>query len=145
MLISEPGKVTERITFLGRYESCVYVVDGGDESVLIGGGMSYVVPDILKQIEDFNIDERKIKRLIILHSHFDHCGIIPYLKKLWPWTRVTASARAKQLLSDPKVSETIAVLNQAALARSRREEQAEELGFAFTEIKVEETVGADAT
>ena len=94
MVITKPGKVTERITLLGRLESCVYIVDGGTESVLIGVSMTYVVPDILQQIAEFGIDEAKINRLVILHSHFDHCGAIPHLMKRWPWATVTASARA---------------------------------------------------
>jgi glyoxylase-like metal-dependent hydrolase (beta-lactamase superfamily II) len=141
MLITKPGKVTERITLLGRLESCVYIVDGGTESVLIGGSMAYVVPDIVQQIADFGIDEEKINRLVIQHSHFDHCGAIPYLKKRWPGATVTASARAKDILSDPKVSQSIAVMNQQAIARAGLENKADELGLGYGGIVVEETVG----
>ena len=95
-MITEPGKITERITFLGRFDSCVYVVDGGDESALIGGGLSCLVPDILGQLKAFDIEEEKIKKLLILHAHFDHCGIIPYFKKRWPWAKIIASARANR-------------------------------------------------
>ena len=141
MIVTEPGKVTERITLLGRTESCIYHVDGGEEAVLVGGGMSYIVPDVLEQLEKFEIDEQKIQRLIILHSHFDHCGIIPYFKKRWPRAVVTASNRAKTLLADPKVTETIAVLNGEATIRARLKHKADELGLQFTGIEVEETIG----
>ena len=50
MVITEPGKVTDRITLLGSLESCVYIVDGGDECMLLGGGLSYIVPGLLRQI-----------------------------------------------------------------------------------------------
>ena len=94
MIITEPGKITDRITFLGRRECCVYAVDGGEEIIWLGGGMSYVIPDVLQQIEDFGIDEKRIKRMVILHSHYDNCGLIPYFKRRWPWARVVASAVA---------------------------------------------------
>ena len=130
MVITDPGKVTDRITLLGRVENCVYTVDGGDEGILIGGAMAYVAPDLLQQIDRFGIDERKIRRMVILHAHFDHCGLIPYLKKRWPWATVTASARAKEILSNPKISESMAGSNQAAIETAGLEEallQAERL------------------
>jgi glyoxylase-like metal-dependent hydrolase (beta-lactamase superfamily II) len=140
MIITEPGRITPRITFLGRSESCIYLVDGGDESLLIEGGMTYLAPDILRQIDTFGIDENRIKHLIILHAHFDHCGLIPFFKKRWPRATVSASARAKQLLSDPEITRRIADLNQGTAARAGLEEEASRLGFAFTSIDVEKTL-----
>jgi glyoxylase-like metal-dependent hydrolase (beta-lactamase superfamily II) len=91
-------------------------------------------------VEEFGIDGRKIKRLVILHAHFDHCGLVPFLKKLWPWATVSGSARAKDLLADPEVTRRIADLNQAAISRAGLENEARSLGFAFTQIEVEETL-----
>jgi glyoxylase-like metal-dependent hydrolase (beta-lactamase superfamily II) len=140
MIVTEPGPVTPRITFLGRSESCIYLVDGGDESLLIEGGMTCLAPDVLRQIDTFGIDESKIKHLIILHAHFDHCGLIPFFKKRWPWATVSASARAKELLSDLEITRRIADLNQATVLRAGLEAQARQLGFAFTPIDVEKTL-----
>lgn len=103
--------------------------------------MAYVAPEVVDQIERFEIDERKISRLIILHAHFDHCGLIPFLKRRWPWATVTASRRAKELLATPKVSQTIAFLNQVASTKIDRTEMVKTLGAEFTSIDVEETVG----
>ncbi|MBN2123905.1 MAG: MBL fold metallo-hydrolase [Deltaproteobacteria bacterium] len=141
MVITDPGKVTERVTLLGSLESCVYLVDGGEESVLLGGGLSYIVPGLLRQIGNFNIDEKKISRMVILHAHFDHCGVIPFFKKRWPWAKVVASRRAAELLSDEKISASIASLNEAAIRRAGLEDLSRDLGFGFTGIEVEETVG----
>jgi glyoxylase-like metal-dependent hydrolase (beta-lactamase superfamily II) len=140
LLVTTPGRVTPAITFLGRSESCLYLVDGGRESMLVEGAMAYVAPDLLRQIDEFGIDERKIKRLVVLHAHFDHCGLIPFLKARWPWAVVSGSARAKQLLSTPEITERIADLNRAATSRMGLEEQARELGFEFTRVEVEEVI-----
>jgi glyoxylase-like metal-dependent hydrolase (beta-lactamase superfamily II) len=140
-MITEPGKITERITFLGRFDSCVYVVDGGDESVLIGGGLSCLVPDILGQLKAFDIEEEKIKKLLILHAHFDHCGIIPYFKKRWPWAKVIASGRAKQTFSDARISQIYSDLNLEALSQNGLKDQAEKEGFLFTGVNVDHVVG----
>jgi len=73
MIIEHPGKVTERIVLLGQKESCVYLLDGKEEYAIVGGGMVHIVPDVIEQLGASGIDEEKIKRIIILHSHFDHC------------------------------------------------------------------------
>ncbi|RLC31132.1 MAG: hypothetical protein DRH32_04710, partial [Deltaproteobacteria bacterium] len=80
MFIDRPGKITERILFLGRREACVYLLKGRGEYALIGGGMAYIVPEILDQLRIHDINEEKIRRIIILHSHFDHCGIVEFFK-----------------------------------------------------------------
>lgn len=140
MIIDQPGKVTDQMVLLGRRESCVYLLKGRNEYALVGGGMVTIVPDVIRQIETFKIDETKIRRMIILHSHFDHCGIIPFFKKRWPWAVVTASARARELLSSPKVIQSVAFLNAMLLKRSGIEETAEKLGLDFNGIAVEAVV-----
>jgi len=145
MIIESAGKVTDRILLLGKKESNVYLLMDQDEYTIIGGGMIHIAPDVVKQLQDFAIDEKKIKRIIILHAHFDHCGLAPFLKKRWPWAKITASSRAKELLSTPKVSESIKVMNQGVLAMHGQEKNAKEMGFEFTNIKVEDTVSGGDT
>lgn len=140
MVIEKPGKVTERILLFGQRESCVYVLDGNTEYALIGGGMIHIITDVIEQLSALNIDEEKIKRIMILHSHFDHCGIVPFFKKRWPWAKVTASLRSRELLSTPKVVETIEFLNQVLLAEYGLEEKIKDLGIESYGIEVEEVV-----
>ena len=140
MQIIEPGYVTKRILLLGRRESCLYVLDGGEESVVLGGGMAYISPDVEEQLRRFSVDEKKIKRVIVLHAHFDHCGLVPFMKKRWPWIVVAASRRAKALLADPGVSNRMKELNHEAVVQAGLERKALEMGFDFTGIEVEETL-----
>jgi len=139
-MITAPGRITERITLLGSSEVCLYHVDGGEEAALIGGGMAYLAPRLLPQIESFGIDVKKTTKLVVLHTHFDHCGLVPYLKKLWPWLKVFASAKGASRLSDPRVTENIAAFNQMVIARAGLVEEATRLGFEFTGIEVEQTL-----
>jgi len=139
-MITAPGRITERITLLGSSEVCLYHVDGAGEAALIGGGMAYLAPSLLPQIEASGIDVKKITKLVVLHTHFDHCGLVPYLKKLWPWMKVVASAKGASRLSDPRVTENIAAFNQMAIARAGLVEEATRLGFEFTGIEVEQTL-----
>ncbi len=134
MIFSSPGIITDRITLLGRRESCTYLLDGGTEYAILGGGMTYIVPDVEKQIAESGIDERKISRLVI-----HHVGIIPYFKKKWPWARVTASARGAGQLARPVVIEAIKNINFMLLSNAGLSDRADELGYDFDSISVDDT------
>lgn len=93
--------------YLGHRESGVYWLEGNDSSIIISGGMNYIAPDVVQQIEDFDLDEEKIKGVLILHAHFDHIGIIPFLTRRHPQITVYGSERAWEILANPKAVDTI--------------------------------------
>jgi glyoxylase-like metal-dependent hydrolase (beta-lactamase superfamily II) len=117
MRIRKPGRVRDQIWFLGREESGIYLLEGRDGSMIISGGMSYIVPDVLRQFEEFGIDEERITKLLILHSHFDHVGIVPFFKRRHPEMEVHASTRAWEILQMPKA---IATINEFSLTVAKR-------------------------
>lgn len=141
MVFDTPGKITDHIWLVGRKESCAYLVGGKNEYVMIGGAMAYVVPNVLNQLDAFGIDAQTIRRIIILHSHFDHCGMVPFLKRRWPWATVTASQKSQVLLKKPKVINSIEMLNQALLAQNGLTDQGQARDLRFTGIDVEAVVG----
>ncbi len=143
MVIDHPGWVTDDILLLGKTESCVYLLKGADEYVMLGGGCTYIIPDMLEQLKRFEIPEEKIRKLIILHSHFDHCGIIPFFKARWPWARVIASEQAQSLLSSPKVVKSIAFLNEMLAENYGLTRHLLSLKVDFSGIAVEETAKED--
>jgi glyoxylase-like metal-dependent hydrolase (beta-lactamase superfamily II) len=122
MRIRKPGKVHERIWFLGREESGVYLLEGDDGSMMVSGGMSYIISDILRQLNEFGIDEKRIKKLLILHSHFDHVGIIPFFKRRHPEMAVYASERAWEILQMDKAVLTINEFSRNVAKRMNKEE-----------------------
>jgi glyoxylase-like metal-dependent hydrolase (beta-lactamase superfamily II) len=140
MVFDTPGKITERIWLVGRRESCAYLVGGGSEYALLGGAMAYVAPDVLEQVNAFGIDEHKIRRIVILHSHFDHCGMVPFLKRRWPWATVTASRKSQELLRKQKVIDSIEMLNQAMIAQKGLTGNGQALDLHFSGIEVEAVV-----
>jgi glyoxylase-like metal-dependent hydrolase (beta-lactamase superfamily II) len=82
--ILQPEKIREQLYLLGQEESCVYLLEGHHESMIINGGMSYLVPDILSQFKRLGIDETRITKLLLLHSHFDHVGTVPFSSVVIP-------------------------------------------------------------
>jgi len=101
------GRIRENLWYLGREESGVYLLDGKTSSLIISGGMSYLAPVVLTQIRDFGIDETKIGKLLILHAHFDHVGLVPFFKRRYPDLELYGSARAWEILRTAKGIETI--------------------------------------
>jgi glyoxylase-like metal-dependent hydrolase (beta-lactamase superfamily II) len=122
MRIRKPGRVSERIWFLGREESGVYLLEGNDSSMIVSGGLSYIVSDVLQQFREFAIEERRINKLLILHSHFDHVGIVPFLKRRHPGIDVYASERAWEILQLGKAILTINEFSRNVAKRMNKED-----------------------
>jgi glyoxylase-like metal-dependent hydrolase (beta-lactamase superfamily II) len=107
MRIREPGKITDGLYLLGLEESSIYLLEGENEFMMINGGLNYTAPVLLDQFKKFGIDEEKIKKILILHAHFDHVGIIPFFKRRNPSIDVFASKRGWEILGMPKAIQTI--------------------------------------
>ncbi|NPU82934.1 MAG: MBL fold metallo-hydrolase [Syntrophaceae bacterium] len=101
------GRVADGIWYLGREETGLYLLEGTRESMLVSGGMVYILPEVVRQLESFGIDRGRITRILILHAHFDHLGVIPWWKRTFPSMEVLASARAWEVLAMPKAVATI--------------------------------------
>ena len=128
MWIKEPGTVTERIEFLGRPELCSYLVKG-DTYALLGGAMAHVIPDVLTQLNHLEVDLERIRHLVILHSHYDHLGMAPYLTKKWPWLTVQISKVGAQILKNQKALKVIQGYNNSMLQTTNSVNQIEPLNL----------------
>jgi glyoxylase-like metal-dependent hydrolase (beta-lactamase superfamily II) len=122
MRFRKPGKIRDRLWFLGREESGVYFLEGDNESMIINGGMAYLVPDLLQQFREFGIDEEGIKKLLILHAHFDHVGIVPFMKRRHPKMEIYASRRGLEILQMEKAIKTINEFSRSITKRMGKEE-----------------------
>jgi len=117
MRIHTPGKILEGLWHLGRMESGIYLLEGSNGSIIINGGMSHIVPDLLRQFELFQNNVKQINKLLILHSHFDHVGIVPFFKRRFPEITVYASVRAQEILHNPQAIESINRSSRSAAKR----------------------------
>jgi glyoxylase-like metal-dependent hydrolase (beta-lactamase superfamily II) len=64
----------------------------------------------------------KVNKILILHAHFDHVGIVPYLKRLQPDIEIYASERAWEILGMSKAISTINDFNRAVTEQMGMEE-----------------------
>jgi glyoxylase-like metal-dependent hydrolase (beta-lactamase superfamily II) len=140
MWIMEPQKVTDRIEYLGDKEMCTYLLKG-DEYMLVEGGMSYIVPTLLEQLEEKKIDPQRITKYLILHSHFDHCGAVPPIKHRFPWIEAVASHRTRELYAKEKVIKFIRERNWDMIKARGMEKVAREMELDFDHLQVDIPVG----
>jgi glyoxylase-like metal-dependent hydrolase (beta-lactamase superfamily II) len=122
MRIRKPGKVRERLWFLGREESGVYFLEGNNEFMIINGGVSYIVPDLLRQVKELGMDTEKVTKLLILHTHFDHVGIVPFLRRRHPRMEIYASRRGWEILQMEKATKAINQFSRTVAKRAGKEE-----------------------
>jgi len=140
MWIQQPGRITDRIEFLGTRDLCLYLLKG-EEAMIIGGGMSYIGPSLEKQFSAMDFDLNRIKYLVIPHSHFDHCGAVPYLKRRFPRAEIVASAYSKEVFSKEKAVNFIANANKEMVEKSGLQDEYEQLNLQFDGISVDRVVG----
>jgi len=139
MWIKEPGKVTDRIELIGTFENCMYVVKGKD-IMIMGGGMSSLIPVLEKQFDQLEIDPERVKYQVILHSHFDHCGAVPFCKDRFPNMEVLASSISKKILSKEKIVKLIESLNNEAVELMELHKEYEPSKFKIEAIPIDKTV-----
>jgi len=142
MLIQEPGKITDRIDFLGTHKNGLFLLKG-EEAMIIGGGMSWTVPSLERQFSAMDFDFKKIGYLVIPHSHFDHCGAVSYLKRKFPSMQILASAYSKEVFSKEKVVNFIATANKERMEKLGLGNEYERLNLQFDGIQVDRVMAED--
>jgi glyoxylase-like metal-dependent hydrolase (beta-lactamase superfamily II) len=105
----KPIKITNDFYQLGVPDFPVYL-SMGDEGMLIEGGTGAFFTLIVKQIKELGIAPERIKYLTLTHTHHDHIGAVPHLKKLWPHLKVIGSSGTAKVLK--RLSEKKEALNE---------------------------------
>jgi len=64
------------------FDCNIFLIDGGDDAVLIESGVGQDTKKIIDNIAKINIDKEKISKLILTHAHLDHSGGAYDFKKM---------------------------------------------------------------
>ena len=139
MWVREPGKVNGRLDFLGTSDICLYLLRG-KEAMIIGGGMSFIAPSLETQFSKIDLEPNKLRYLVVSHSHLDHCGAVPYLKRKFPYIQILASAHSEKVFAKEKAVNFIAVANKQMIDRLGLQSEYERLNLKFDGIHVDRVV-----
>jgi glyoxylase-like metal-dependent hydrolase (beta-lactamase superfamily II) len=93
----KPIQLTPHLFQLGTNSFPVYL-SMGEEGMIIEGGTGPTYEIIVSQIKDLGIDPLKIKYIALTHTHGDHVGAVPRLRKIWPHIKVFAGVTADKFL-----------------------------------------------
>lgn len=74
MLYHKGFRVMENVYFVGTSWVSVFLLDTAEGLVLIDCAMQENVYQIVDNIRSLGFDPHKIKKLLLTHGHFDHCG-----------------------------------------------------------------------
>jgi len=95
----EPIKITPHFYQLGTKQFPAYL-SIGDEAMIIEGGTGPTAKIIMEQIEQIGLDPQRVKYIALTHTHSDHIGAIPRLKKIWPQIRIISSKKGAEILKN---------------------------------------------
>ncbi|QAT43017.1 MBL fold metallo-hydrolase [Aminipila luticellarii] len=79
------------------------LVFGSKKTFLVDCGMAYCGDRVVRNIE-FALamhDRTSLDGILLSHSHYDHIGALPYMKKRWPEAVVYGAAKAKSVFARP--------------------------------------------
>lgn len=94
----KPITITPNFHQLGTTSFPAYL-SMGDYGMIIEGGTGATSAIIIEQIEELGIEPERIKYVALTHTHADHIGAVPHLKRLWPHLKLVASTVAAKLLN----------------------------------------------
>ena len=100
-----PIRVTDNLYQLGIPKFPVYL-SMGEIGMIIEGGTGPTSSIVADQIDQLGIDPRNIRYIVLTHTHADHIGAVPRLRKLWPHVEILAgSVAAESFKSERMIAE----------------------------------------
>ncbi len=111
MIRESTGKITDELYALGNAGLPGYLLKG-KEPVLFDSGMTFMGPVFLKELKEHLGDAGRLSYNLLTHSHFDHSGGAPFLKKNIPGLKVGASKAAAEIFRRPGAIQLIQSLSR---------------------------------
>lgn len=93
-----PGK-QYRVT-AGRGGEAILII-GSEKTAIIDCGMAYCGGDVVKNIKDKLAEEGRntLDFAFLTHSHYDHMGALPYIRRAFPEVIVYGSTHCQEILA----------------------------------------------
>lgn len=89
-----------------------YIVKGREKKVMIDAGINMMGPAYIASLEKVFGDKNALDYIFATHSHFDHLGSIPYLKRKLSRLQAGASGRVGELMKKKSVLDMMTALSE---------------------------------
>jgi glyoxylase-like metal-dependent hydrolase (beta-lactamase superfamily II) len=100
------------ISIAGNAVCPAYVIKGSERTLMIDAGVNLMGPLYIESIERILGDRNRLDYAFVTHSHYDHLGSIPYLKRKIPGLKAGAFERVGQLLKKESVLQRMRRLSE---------------------------------
>jgi 2-aminobenzoylacetyl-CoA thioesterase len=123
---------------LGSPEFPAFLVVGSHRLVQVDAGPTFVGPMYLQDIQEVLGKGKGPDFLFHTHSHFDHVGSTPFLKRHFPEIKIGGSESLARRLSRTKTGKTIGDLNRALVQKSNMDRAFIPGDFDYSHLTVEQ-------
>jgi len=133
MIKESKGKITEEFYALGNPALPSYLLMG-KEPVLFDSGMTVMGPLYIRDLKKSLGDPNRLGYLFLTHSHFDHAGSAPFLKRNIPGLKVAAGKLAADIFKRPNAIQLIQSLSRPMEEKFKSQAGEEDLTFRGLEL-----------
>lgn len=133
MIKENSGKIAERLYAIGNPSLPAFLLLG-EKPALFEAGMTFMGPTYLKELNTHLGDAGHLRSLLLTHSHYDHCGAAPFLKRKIPGLQVGASRLAAEIFHRPNAVRLIQSLSRDPEEKSKHLIGDEDVSFDALEV-----------
>lgn len=112
MKLKAEGDFGTWISVAGSHFYPGYIIKGREKNLMIDAGINMMGPAYIASLEKVFGDKNALDHVFATHSHFDHLGAIPYLKRKLPSLKAGAAARVGALMKKPSVLDLMTSLSE---------------------------------
>jgi 2-aminobenzoylacetyl-CoA thioesterase len=111
LIFNRTGEVRDGFFVAGWSHNPIYLLKS-KKPVLFDGGLA-LLGRVYQEAITSVLKGDSPRLVFITHVHFDHCGAVPYLKKVFPGLKAAASQKAKDILERPNAIKLIRKLSES--------------------------------
>ena len=112
MKLQAQGDIGKWISVGGKYFYPAYIIKGTEKNLMIDSGINMMGPAYVASLEKIFGDKNALDYIFATHSHFDHLGAIPYLKRKLPFLKAGAAERVGRLMRKESVLNLMNALSE---------------------------------
>ena len=114
------------------------LIMGSEKTVLIDCGMAFCAEKMEENVKK-ELGSRPLDYVILTHTHYDHIGGLPYLRKVWPELTSYGAAYGKKVLEKDSALKRIKSLSSIAWKQYRP--QKDEPNVLMEGMKIDQAIG----
>lgn len=133
MIKESAGQISDELYALGSPSLPAYLLMG-EPPVLFDAGMTFMGPLYLRELKERLGEVNRLSYLFLTHSHFDHSGSAPFLKRNIPGLKVAASKLAAEIFQRPNAIQLIQSLSKGMEEKFRSQIGNAEITFQGLEL-----------